>query len=96
MPGRGLSPDFTAVAFDDPLYRGQADTAAVIFSFEVQADERFEQMVGMGHIKTYPVVPYEKGAASGIPAKLYSGQGLLNRVFNGIAEQVIQTESHQR
>ena len=96
MPGRGLCPDFAAMALDDPLYRGQANTAAGIFISEVQADERFEQMVGMGHIKTYPVVPDKKGAAYGITAKLYSGRWLTSRVFQGITEQVLQAEPQQR
>jgi len=73
---------------DNALNRSQTYARAFKFGRRVQPPEGGEQLVGIGHIKTDPVVAYKKGGlVLALPksSKLDLGLGGLGREFPSIA-----------
>src|SRR5438093_1586472 len=55
--GLGVGPDASAVALDDALHDGQADSGPLVLLGPVQPLEDAEQLVGVAHVEADPVVP---------------------------------------
>src|SRR6185312_1145114 len=56
---RGLRPDQSAMALDDPLHRRQTHAGAGKFGLRMQSPEGAKQLVRVSHVKTRAVVPHE-------------------------------------
>jgi len=85
-----LRPDFTAVAVDDPLYRGQTDAGAGKLVHPVQTLEGAEEYAGVSHVKADAVIADKEdlftvycSAANFNPGVYFFGAKLLSIANQG-------------
>src|ERR1017187_317797 len=94
---RSLRPDAAAVPVDDPLNGCKPDTGAGKLGSGVEALERAEELVGIGHVEADTVVPNEidRHSVQPLDPEIHACLGPLRREFEGVAEEVLQDESHE-
>ncbi len=84
----GLSPDFSTVAEDDPLYNCEPDACAFEFICPVQALKHTKKLVRVLHVKSRAIVLYEIGLMQLIPTDFNYRLVPAPRVFHSVGNEI--------
>src|SRR5713226_10653784 len=92
-----VRPNTSAVAIDNPVYRGESDPCSLEFRLGVQALEWAEQLFGIPHVKTRSVVTNEEHGDSFLLVcpDLDPRRRDLRGKLPGVPKQVVERHAHE-